>query len=301
MIRFKQFLNEDSDGKKKFSFTRADNLSDEEIIMWCKSNASEYLSNPTPIFRGDGFGHDAIYHTKDFERISKNTLNYYTQWIDNHPQWAAYPKRSKSLICSTSIDTANSYHQKVFRVIPSDDCKVGVVPADDMWYAFDKLRNFLDHSGVAKMNTRTMDVMSQALRSIIHMVDSDISNAEEEMDISDYGQTPLESNWSMLKGKLQEISPDNILDVVSANRGEWTINRLRALSTLAKRMNRQGFDSLYEMLEKLMDPHANGFKVVNPGQIPKLANNELWVGGGDCLLIRDKDYREDLFKELGLI
>lgn len=287
--------------KQKFALTRINgdkwDYDDEDIINWCKKNASEYLSDPVPIFRGDGFGHEAIYHTKDFDRVSKNTLNYYTQWMDNHSQWNAYPKRSKSLICTTSLDTAHGYHQKVFRVIPSNDCKIGVVPAADLWYGFQPLRSFFKNAGITGHRSSSMDNMVSSLQYIIGLTLGDhVTEPEQGHDL---GQSPLEKSWPALQAALKEITTDLILDVVSE--GELKTTQLRALSLLAKKMNRSGYDSLYDALEAQMDPSLNKFKVVGPGQIPAEDDCELWIGGGDCLLIQEKSYRGDLFHKLGLI
>ena len=45
-------------------------------------------------------------------RKSANTKNWYTLLMDNIlPEWAAYPKRSQSFICSTSERRANDFHR----------------------------------------------------------------------------------------------------------------------------------------------------------------------------------------------
>lgn len=215
--------------KRNFPHTRMNNiLDDEEILTWCKENASEYLSNPTPIYRGAGAGTTAIYHTNQFERASKNTFNYYTQWMDNHPDWKAYPKRSKSLICTTSMDVAAGYHQQIFHVIPSNACKIGVVPAHDLWYSFEPLRDYLYMSGGSRITTSSMDNMVSALRSLFGLLGVDGDHDDEDKEY-DYGDSTLETSWPALKGALKEVTYDLILDNVSEHRGDWELPRLRAL------------------------------------------------------------------------
>ena len=73
--------------------------------------------------------------SRETDRVSTNTYNYYTLWMDNDPDWAEYPKRSKSLICSTLYTTARDYG-KVAVVVPLTNCNIGVCPEDDLWYSF---------------------------------------------------------------------------------------------------------------------------------------------------------------------
>ena len=68
-------------------------------------------------------------------RKSANTLNYYTLICDNSPQWAAYPKRSESFICSNSKWTASSYGE-VYVAFPIDGTIIGQCPDSDMWFSF---------------------------------------------------------------------------------------------------------------------------------------------------------------------
>jgi len=73
------------------------------------------------------------------ERKSANTYNYYTLWMDNDPAWASFPKRSRSLICSTSLNIASSYKGqggKPMVVIPVENCTIGVCSAADLWESF---------------------------------------------------------------------------------------------------------------------------------------------------------------------
>ena len=73
--------------------------------------------------------------TRTNTRKSANTFNYYTLWMSNNPQWASYPKRDRSLICSTSIGKAKIYG-RIMIVIPLVDCKIGVCPNDDIWDSY---------------------------------------------------------------------------------------------------------------------------------------------------------------------
>ena len=76
------------------------------------------------------------------DRKSSNTYNYYSLWMDNNPQWSSFPKRSKSLICSTDILTADSYGKPKI-VVPLINCTIGICPEHDLWYSFAKVNSLL--------------------------------------------------------------------------------------------------------------------------------------------------------------
>jgi len=80
-------------------------------------------------------------------RISANTLNYMTLLMDNLPSWKEYPKRSKSIICSTNPDYTSEYG-KVNHVIPYDNAVIGVCGYFDVWNSF----TALGHNTVSDFN-----------------------------------------------------------------------------------------------------------------------------------------------------
>ena len=65
-------------------------------------------------------------------RMSANTSNYYTLLMDNLPVWKDYPKRSRSLICSTNWFKAKRYGN-LYIVLPLNGAKFGVCPSHDIW------------------------------------------------------------------------------------------------------------------------------------------------------------------------
>lgn len=70
------------------------------------------------------------------KRESQNTSNHYTLLIDSSPYMQDWPKRSSSLICSTSMNYAYSYaydRKELFALFPVDGAKIAVCPKPDMW------------------------------------------------------------------------------------------------------------------------------------------------------------------------
>lgn len=118
----------------------------------CKNNykfmKDNYKQGNIQTFLWRGFGNDQTmmemgkYSTVDpSQRIrqSKNTSNYYTLLLSNLPEWQKYPKRDRSLICSTSGKKAGAYGVR-FAVIPYDEVKLGVCPESDIWDSFEELK-----------------------------------------------------------------------------------------------------------------------------------------------------------------
>ena len=133
---------------------RGEDITKEQADQLLETKHSKAVTPAAEIFRGvDGYG-DYIYvdpsKSKQL-RVSANTDNYYTLVIDNSPEWKDYPKRSKSLICSTDRGYADSFGE-VYRVYPINGAKIGVCPGDDIWNAghvanvgFEGIANYINN------------------------------------------------------------------------------------------------------------------------------------------------------------
>jgi len=99
------------------------------------SDARWMIKQDTPLYRGvRGDIHDdilAVDPTKT-QRKSQNTLNYYTLIFDHLPERVTWPKRSRSLIATTLIRTAEDYGA-VRVVIPFNRVKIGCINSEDMF------------------------------------------------------------------------------------------------------------------------------------------------------------------------
>ncbi len=101
---------------------------------------NKYIANGSAIYKGSRrYGTEGLLLRDPLSypepRRSKNTLNYYTEWVDHSVKWAAFPKRSRSLICSTNESYAAGYGDARV-VVPIKDTKVGACPKDDWWTSF---------------------------------------------------------------------------------------------------------------------------------------------------------------------
>lgn len=147
MISFKQFLSEQAVGDKP-DYKSIDVEQAIAILNTHCKNAVWMLKEDRPIYRGDpdrlphaalktsGF---AAVDTTATVRKSQNTLNWYTEILDNHPDRKNFPKRSRCFIATTNMLRAYAYigsskaTSDVIHIIPADDAKIGLVNREDMW------------------------------------------------------------------------------------------------------------------------------------------------------------------------
>lgn len=122
------------------------------------SDAMWMLKKNRPIYRGTTkriINDVSIADPSKSERISSNTSNHYTIIFDNHPEMKDFPKRSKSFIASTnsgrSLEYAGVDIDRLYVLIPFNNVKIGIVPAEDIW---DLTITFLGYKGydIEEMN-----------------------------------------------------------------------------------------------------------------------------------------------------
>jgi uncharacterized protein YlzI (FlbEa/FlbD family) len=111
---------------------RTDNFS-----AFLQEHCSEFLDNnlTTPLYRGSRKGYGIGVKIIDVSvgtRKSENTTNHYTILMDNSKYYKDWPKRSKSLICSTLKSKAGMYGQ-VFCIIPFNGTKIAITEDEDIW------------------------------------------------------------------------------------------------------------------------------------------------------------------------
>jgi len=153
-MRYKAFLINEDRGKA---------ISLEEAAEILKKNCKDAVkyakTSNNQIYRGVYNNHQFRYidPKKEKPRKSANTTNYYTLLIDNSKYWKSFPKRSQSLICSTTIERVYGYGNP-YQVFPYDGAKIGVAPNADFWISFedaDLLSSFNDR---IEMMMRRMNV-----------------------------------------------------------------------------------------------------------------------------------------------
>jgi len=133
MIQFKNLIGDDKlyEGRtKEISLDKARRIFNQNI-------ASAYYPNKNhEIYRGIQNDFDVGFvEPAKFNRESAHTANFYTLMMDNLPEWSEYPRRSKSIVCSTSIGTAKDFGT-LYQIFPFDGADLGVAPVNDIWNSF---------------------------------------------------------------------------------------------------------------------------------------------------------------------
>lgn len=249
MISFLQFLREES------IYSPLNELSAVDVVAWCEKHASQYLEHAANhlIFRGMSHVTLGTTDTSLMNRISNDTNNYYNVWIDNAPAWKDYPKRSKSLICTSASFAARSYGT-LHLIIPADTCKIGICPNYDIWDSFYKLTEF----GITSI--KKLDFI---LGQLINSIES--------------GSELASSNYQVFEEFLKKINL------------EWLEDKTfmyRIADIIRGALEKSNCNNLYEFMAEYLTPEKNDFRVTE-GRNYDLSNNdnnEVWIQGG-CALI----------------
>ena len=247
-------------------------------MEWMRKNSRGYLSKGQPIYRGMETNHPVGFVDTlqdNFNRMSANTRNYYTVWMDNDKSWKGYPKRSKSLICSTAYSKANSFGEAHI-IIPADKNLIGVCTEADLWESFPQL---------VTMGAGT-DIVSDFIENL-HAI---VTKAAPDLLIGD-----PEINYSDLVKTLKGITPEKIAEASAkmqmpphksftgasrafSNKFDW-IERI-----LSSKYASDG--SMLNYFREALDPVKNKFELKTGASfhnVPK--NHEIWVQG-PCIVLR---------------
>lgn len=226
-------------------------------------NAGELLSTSHSIaykskyriFRGvNGSGTDFLYidPSKGEPRVSKNTSNYYTLIIDNSSKWKSYPKRSRSIICSTDLGIADDYGTS-YNIYPINDAKIGVCPEPDIWRSFEKtLGN--DWMSLEDMNAFIGRILS------FNNVNSD----------SDKSYDAMIKSFKIVDKKRKPMPFENI-------------SSHKELLSFYDKFLSSG-KTLLDYLDGILSPTKNGFKMAKAGD-QMGDNNEIWTSS-PCVMVK---------------
>jgi hypothetical protein len=187
-------------------------------------------------------------------------------WIDTHPDWKKFPKRSYSLIASTNKEYSRgfSYGDSVFAIFSDINEVWGVCPDIDIFYSF--------------KNNFASNFKKSFVDEFFRSVSLDIKSKYFELrggsiEINDYKDIveAIYKIWTALKTEdWQEIKPvKNILQSDSPKLYQLFLEE-------------PDKDKLEKVLEVVLNPWTNGFKLMTYGQIladGSLKNREVWSSG----------------------
>jgi hypothetical protein len=251
-MKFFKYIKENNYVKK----TRVTQITQEVFAEETKKYCQEALSNRVPIWRGTltkvDFGK---MQPNKWKRISANTSNWYTIFMNNSPIWKQYPKRS--LICTFNPYKAEDYGF-TYRILPVDGAKIGICKKDDLW----------DSMEYAGPGINDMSDFSQTLGIVFAEVEDNMYLSSED------------TTWAQFKKMAKKVGPhmENFKQTEGMGKHyPWY---------MTEKLGYTGGDFM-KFLENNLNPDRNGFKVYPIGGIPKsyrMKNNEVWLDA-DCYII----------------
>ena len=237
MSRFDAYLLEARSRGKGITEDTAREL----IGKHCKQAVSAFKSRiSNRIYRGvnktDSF--ISIDPTKGIRRSTNEIPNYYTFIMSNDKSWKSYPKRARSLICTTDRVTASEFvgnSGTIYNVFFYDGAKIGVAPDIDIWDAWE---NSISIPVTTYLN-RIMDVFNKA-----------------------YGTNKIfyDKSFKQFKDACKKVD-DNI----------ETVRDDLDMSYVSVKYE----GDFYKMLSKIFNSSSNGFKITTVSAIPN-DSRELW-------------------------
>jgi len=188
--------------------------------------------------------------------------------IDNSKKWKEYPKRSKSLICST---VSSEFYGVEYIVIPLEpNSKWGVCESEDFWGGFSK-------SGIGSI---------RYLNQLLYILKHDLLRDSDRQDTK-------EDFFNFLEKLEKKITPFD----------DKMIERIKDLTLYKNDFDifllffKQGFDkgqSLIDIFDNILDPQRNEFELydykdlVNE-KILHIRKHEVWTDS-KCLLLSTELY-----------
>ena len=257
------YLNEGRSKEVDFQFAS------DFILKKCRKAATG-----TPIYRGNRKLDKDYYYinpkTSD-DRISPwADYNFYNLLFSNLYSWKKYPKRNKSIICTTNYNEAKNRNNKPFpyRIFPVDGSDIGVCPEWDIW---DSFKDALDGNDLEDFNYILNTFLEKNLPSGIlwgQRADVDYSIFVKQCDLID---------------KIPK-SDINALDFKSSDSRQWLYDWI------------ESDEPFLYYLSQLLSPDKNGFKLVKSGAKNLDSKVEVWTAG-ECIMVLDNKVEDILSTE----
>lgn len=184
-------------------------------------------------------------------RPSRNTLNYYTLFVDNSPMWAKFPPRSSSVICTTNYDTAYAYGRP-YVILPEGDPAIGVAPTQDFWFSFGQ--RLLDH--------KSLDSLNWTIKYIVR----------DWLKISDFQP----KSWEEFEQVLEQIDKINFYSFPNLPPIPTTLKGYDAKLAISLLSLNPG-TTMEQKLSWLLDPTANNFQLTNLSTFNVTGKHEIWL------------------------
>jgi hypothetical protein len=246
-MRLQQFIIQENRGLKL-------DIEDAVGIIqdYCMKSYEGYI-NGSRIYRGMQYDTDYYYIDPKVgkPRVSANTMNYYTLINDNSPYWKGYPKRSESLICTTDKNISEEYGIS-YVVLPYDGAKVGVCPANDYWFSFEKSINNI------------LDQFNKELKRLF--IRFGVSYSDESF-------SGIVKTLKMVEKEIKKTEPKKV---------KWLTSDIHFMKGY-----KEGSDIL-KHIQELLSPKKNGFTIKKPHELSSYKSKEVWTDSRSVLIKENK-------------
>lgn len=212
-----------------------------------------------------------------YERESANTSNLYTWLIDIMPSWKNFPKRSKSIVCTTQAHGGKGYGV-VYAVVPFDNARIGVCSAGDFWASFDKVR---------EMGSNTMDDFNRSLKIFLDRCARIAARPDEKVEHS--ATDSKEIFFQSIKVADQIMKNLKKADMLNRITDDIQGYYTPVPEYMVQHWQRPG--DIMKLLNALLDPVKNDLDLVGVADIGKYAEasnssgkNEIWTDSPAVLI-----------------
>jgi hypothetical protein len=197
--------------------------------------------------------------------------NLYNLYLSNSRKWTKFAKRDNSLICGDYECIIQDRDEENVCVVIPFDYDISVCPREDIWYSF----NY--------RNTH------KTLNAIFANIDRYI-RYKKKFD-NDKNDVHWDRNWETFKTLINDLGYQDKVDFIEKYCAELGLS----VTSLQEK-------SFLEILDILLDPKRNGFKVMKYDGSKNLPNNrEIWLDSKSLLIQKDSfEYFIDKVKDFYL-
>jgi len=281
-MRLKKYLN-----KRRSQIISKDKTLD-ILHSKCKDALKAY-KNGNIIYRGlaNDIGNFAQISPSKFNRVSTQTDNYYTLINDNSPAWAKYPKRSKSIICTTDYNTAYFYGYS-YVVFPYDSAKIGKCIKGDYWWSFPFVTRITNIGNVSGINDNiNMLFRTKEIKDHVGDIDSVRTYSDLQKLFRQFDAYVKENDKKLIEKMKQKVE-NNGIEFKEPDHSP-TINYLHNIPLLEEY---DEFMNLEKYLQYLLDPKRNKFELIKITDDIS-GDHEVWTDS-DSILIKEEIIRNVL-------
>lgn len=229
----------------------------------CSTSIGKYREG-IRMFRGLKSANKDIYFISPSKhmRSSRNTSNFFTSLIDSSNRWKNYPKRSRSIICTTDYFAAKAYGS-VYNIFPKNGAKIGICSEDDIWSSVDNI--------LAELGLYVND-----FNNLFYELYDEIGESQNEMERLNYEN--IDNILNKFDEFIQKNGIERFIELPSIH-----------YSKIATHLKNNYRGNIRNYFDDLLDPVKNNFKLVSIEEfnITSRFIHEIWTDGDSYMVDED--------------